>query len=181
MADFAFLDRPVSFSIGIARAAGALRSSRCIKTKAPRPCEIITRARAGAAGPAHSSDDWPGPGRGLRGQRPVRGAHDAVGAHGVLICLCFLVRCLPEGEDGPDDTVVALAEHELDRWRRREALARAAPGDEASQAQDLFVISAAVLLPASRGANSDNHGGAPKREKPVFLPSNRSAVSPRRH
>ena len=53
----------------------------------------------------------------------------------------------PEGQDVPQDAVVGPAEDELDRWRRREALARAAPGDKASQAQDLFVISAAVLLP----------------------------------
>ena len=54
------------------------------KAKAPRPCEIIARARAGAAGPAHSPKTGTGPGRAACGQRPVRGAHDAAGAHGVL-------------------------------------------------------------------------------------------------
>ena len=42
--------------------------------------------------------------------------------------------------------------------RRREALARAAPGDEASQAQDLLVILAAERLPAPRGADAVDQG-----------------------
>ena len=159
VADFAFIDRPVAPGFRIARAAGALRPSRCQEAEAPRPRQVAAREGFSEAGPAHSPKTGTGPGRGLRGQRPVRGAHDAAGAHGVLtIYLCFLVHCLPEGQDVPQDAVVGPAEDELDRRRRREALARAASRDEASQAQDLFVISAAVLLPVSRGADGVNQG-----------------------
>jgi hypothetical protein len=78
--------------------------------------------------------------------------------------LCFLICRAPEGQDGPQDAVVGPAEDELDRWRRCEALARAAPGDEASQAQDLFVISAAERLPGSSGADGVNQiFGLPRR------------------
>jgi len=55
----------------------------------------------------------------------------------------------PVGEDGPDDAVVALADDESNRPRRREALLRPAARDEASQAQDLLVGQSAMGLPAA--------------------------------
>ena len=56
----------------------------------------------------------------------------------------------------PDDAVVPLADDESDRPRRREALPRPAPRDEAPEPQDLFVGQPAVGLPAAGRAHVSN-------------------------
>ena len=54
----------------------------------------------------------------------------------------------------PDDAVVPLADDEPDRPRRREALPRPAPRDEAPKPQDLFVGRDAMGLPAAGRAHA---------------------------
>ena len=74
--------------------------------------------------------------------------------------MCFLVRCLPEGQDGPDDAVVALAHEELEDTLLPRVAAAWAPAsrarklgsaarDEGAEPQDLFVRRYAMGLPAA--------------------------------